>query len=192
MTEPILQEKWKAIEGYEDFYEVSSLGRVRSVDRVVERRTRFGVGEMRVRGKILSPGTSPEGYLKVSLCTENVSRSCYIHRMVLEAFVSPCPEGMEACHNDGDRLNNAVENLRWDTRANNHADKVKHGTDNRGERHYGAKLAEADVVEIKRQIAADNRRGLCVELAREHGVSPYTIYDIANGKNWSHVTAEAR
>ncbi len=55
--------------------------------------------------------------------------SChYVHRLVLEAFVSLCPEGMVACHNDGDTTNNNLSNLRWDTSSGNHQDKWKHGT----------------------------------------------------------------
>lgn len=51
-----------------------------------------------------------------------------VHRLVLTAFVGPCPEGMEACHNDGDKLNNRLDNLRWDTRDANRADSYAHGT----------------------------------------------------------------
>ncbi len=56
------------------------------------------------------------------------STTMFAHRAVLLAFVGPCPEGMEACHNNGDPLDNRVENLRWDTRSNNTLDKVAHGT----------------------------------------------------------------
>ncbi len=52
----------------------------------------------------------------------------YVHRLVLEAFVGPCPPGMVACHYDGNSANNAVSNLRWDTQAGNIADKKRHGT----------------------------------------------------------------
>lgn len=52
----------------------------------------------------------------------------FIHRLVLMTFVGPCPEGMEACHLDGDVLNNGVENLRWDTHESNMGDKKEHGT----------------------------------------------------------------
>ncbi len=55
-----------------------------------------------------------------------------VHRLVLETFEGPCPDGMEACHGDGDRGNNGIENLRWDTRPNNSADKAGHGTQQRG------------------------------------------------------------
>lgn len=51
-----------------------------------------------------------------------------VHRLVLEAFVGPCPEGMEGCHGDGDPTNNSLGNLRWDTATSNQLDKVRHGT----------------------------------------------------------------
>lgn len=51
-----------------------------------------------------------------------------VHRLVLTAFVGPCPDGLEGCHDDGMPGNNHVRNLRWDTRGNNHLDQVRHGT----------------------------------------------------------------
>lgn len=52
-----------------------------------------------------------------------------VHRLVLEAFIGPCPDGMVGCHTDGDPLNNRLDNLRWDTPSNNNRDKRAHGTD---------------------------------------------------------------
>lgn len=51
----------------------------------------------------------------------------YVHRLVLETFVGPRPEGMEACHNNGDPTDNRLGNLRWDTRSENVKDAVRHG-----------------------------------------------------------------
>src|SRR5262245_28162285 len=75
-------------------------------------------------------------------------RAFYVHRLVLEAFVGPCPPGQTACHNDGDTANNALGNLRWDTRTENMADKKKHGTATAGMTNAGAKLSDAAVVTI--------------------------------------------
>ena len=117
-------EEWRPVVGYEGSYEVSAHGRVRSVDRTVE----FKNGVRRsFHGRAIKPQPTKGGHLRVTLCLGDSRRKTRVHRLVLEAFVGPCPEGMEGCHNDGNPQNNHVDNLRWDTRGNNCLDTVKHG-----------------------------------------------------------------
>ncbi len=100
----------------------------------------------RVRGprSILKPFIH-KGYCKVGM-SGGMRMACrQVHRLVLEAFVGPCPDGYEAAHNDGDPLNNRLDNLRWDTKIANHADKLRHGTQYRGAQVYNAKLTDDDV-----------------------------------------------
>lgn len=66
----------------------------------------------------------------MNLSKSNAVESFLVHRLVLTAFVGPCPEGMEGCHEDGDPSNNRATNLRWDTHKNNQLDMHKHGTCN--------------------------------------------------------------
>jgi hypothetical protein len=133
----------------------------------------------------LKPGLGRVGYLTVVLCRDGKHVTMNVHRLVLEAFVGPCPEGMEGCHNDGIRTNNRLENLRWDTPKNNQADRVKHGTDFRGERSPSAKLREEDVREIKRLL----RQGwLHRKIARKYGVVQSLISGINTGKRWRYVS----
>ena len=87
---------------------------------------------------------------------------------------------MEGCHNDGNALNNNLNNLRWDTPKNNHADKVKHGTTNRGERCGTAKLT----LEQVRAIRKDDR--LQKIIAKEYEVQQSLISRIKNGIRWQH------
>lgn len=117
-------EVWKPVVGYDGIYEVSSLGRVKSL-------TRYDASGHRRNGRLLALAHY-QGYPFVNL---NYTAGRYgrnntrrVHRLVLEAFVGPCPDGMECCHNNGIRDDNRVENLRWDTHAGNQADKVAHGT----------------------------------------------------------------
>lgn len=120
-----MDEIWHAIPDYEGFYEASSLGRIRSLDRVVHDHA----GKPRRRnGQILRQFTQNARYLVVSLRRDGRKHDFLVHRVVLAAFAGPCPPGMECCHNDGNRMNNRVENLRWDTRKANHFDKRAHGT----------------------------------------------------------------
>jgi hypothetical protein len=112
-----LMENWKPVTGAAGRYKVSSLGRVKSLVAPG--------GE-----KILSPGKHKKtGHRMVLLAPVPGERKMlYVARLVLEAFVGPCPDGMEGCHNDGDNSNNHLDNLRWDTRSANRLDSVRHGT----------------------------------------------------------------
>lgn len=118
------EEIWRDVVGYEGFYQVSNLGRVRSLPRIV----RMSDGrKYRVSEKIMK-GRTNEIYYRVTLSKSGKEHDLLIHRLVLEAFVGSCPPNMQACHNDGDHKNNRLENLRWDTSENSHADKKQHGT----------------------------------------------------------------
>lgn len=120
-----MSEMWRAIAGYEGFYEVSNAGRVRSLPRVV------AYGGSRIGTSATLPGglLTPHGklYPIVRLAKDGHKTSFNIHQLVLEAFVGPRPEGYVACHCDGDRFNNSVGNLRWDTVTENNRDIVRHG-----------------------------------------------------------------
>lgn len=115
-------ETWRPIPGYEGSHEASDLGRIRSIDRVVD----YGDGRRRRRKGTVLKGTRRHkaGHLYVNLANPDIQG---VHRLVLLAFVGPAPEGMEGCHNDGDATNNRLDNLRWDTRSANNYDRVKHG-----------------------------------------------------------------
>lgn len=120
-------EVWKPVVGYEGFYEVSNLGRVWSVPRVTIRDNGYPLS---VSGKFLTPTRigGRNDWVRVRLCTgSNDSKSFLVHRLVLEAFVGPCPEGMVACHYDDEPTNNILSNLRWDTQSENEYDRVRNG-----------------------------------------------------------------
>lgn len=156
-------ERWLPVVGYEGIYEVSDHGRVRSVDRVVLTAS----GTRSYKGKILRIVSRHHGYPGVSLRRPGVRKTGYIHRLVLEAFVGPCPEGMEGCHNDGTASNNRLSNLRWDTSIANAQDKARHGTN------YGLNLTHCpfghslDAPNVRAYRARNGRRG-CLACARAH------------------------
>ena len=120
-----MSENWKPVVGYEGLYEVSDQGRVRSLDRVVP-HARSGV--MKRKGKILKQSPiNQDGYLAIGLHRNGHQKKRMVHRLVLMAFVGPCPEGMEGCHNNGVNTDNRLENLRWDTPKENSEDIKRHG-----------------------------------------------------------------
>lgn len=124
-----LIENWRPIQGYEGIYEVSDQGRVWSVKRVITLRNG---GTRTVGGRYLKHGVGDAGHEYVNLRKDGQGEWEYVHRLVLTAFVGPCPEGMEACHWDDDPGNNALENLRWASRTDNMHDRTRNGIHNNG------------------------------------------------------------
>jgi hypothetical protein len=172
-----MSETWRAVVGHEGEYEVSDLGRVRSLDRTLTSPVaRRGYPRV-VRGQLLRPQLHPGGYLHVRVG----KRTRLISHLVLEAFVGPRPVEQEACHGDGDRQNNALTNLRWGTHVDNCADRVAHGTHPIGEKNGGAKLTALEVQAIRASILDRN------SLADTYGVSANHIDRIRRGERWSHV-----
>lgn len=112
-------------------------------------------------------------------------RKKYVHHLVLEAFVGPCPPGMEACHfPDSDATNNRLCNLRWATHSSNEGDKLFHGTHNRGERDGQAKLNEEQV----RGLRSDYAAGMTYsELERKYGISRAQARRIVSRQRWAHL-----
>lgn len=126
----ICAETWRPVPGCPG-YEVSDHGRVRSVDRMI--RYPDGRAPYRVAGRIKTLRVNDDyGHLAVNLSVSGVATRPLVHGLVLEAFVGPCPTGLEACHNNGDASDNRIENLRWDTPSENQRDRVRHG------RHHNA------------------------------------------------------
>lgn len=185
-----MNETWKRIPGFEG-YEVSALGNVRSW------LPRTPTARQPTSPRIKKQYTNPDGYQVTSLqVARSVTKTARVHFLVLTAFVGPRPEGLEACHNNGNPADNRLENLRWDTPASNIADQVKHGTrvDNSGEANWAAKLTDEDVREIRRAYGPATGKGshtigrpTQAELAAKYGVTQPQISFILRGKGWTHV-----
>lgn len=185
-------EQWRPIPGWEGFYEVSDMGRVRSLDRDIPNSR--GAGTRRMRGKLLKPKKYPNGYRFVQLSRGYWAsqKERQVSHLVLEAFVGPRPEGFQACHNNGDNQDDQLENLRWDTPKNNNADKKEHGTHRKGREMWQSVLDENKVKAIRLEY---RKWGRCstnrYELARKYGVDIMTISHIVWGDNWKHVDPPA-
>ncbi len=110
----------------------------------------------------------------------------FVHRLVLLAFVGPCPNGMEACHfPDRDVTNNRLSNLRWDTKQANAADATTHGTFARGERQGSAK-ATAEVVRAIRDEYATGDISQAA-LATKYGLGQSTVSKYVRREDWKHI-----
>lgn len=124
------------------------------------------------------------GHRMVTLRRDGKSHDCLVHRLVLEAFVGPCPEGMECAHENGRPADNRLTNLRWATRVENSADKIRHGTDPRGERNPRSKLTDRGAAEVIKEIERGDPHAV---IAARHGIHRATVWVIANGRNWKHL-----
>lgn len=132
--------------------------------------------------------TKKSGYATVHLQRDGKRFLGYSHRLVLEAFVGPCPPGMECCHEDGDHQNNCLSNLRWDTRKNNHADKIRHGRTAKGEKNPQAILTKDDALAIRSRLAKGDK---AAEIAKDYAtVNVATIFAIKRGDIWGWLGEE--
>ena len=170
-----MTEVWRTIPSHPN-YEASSLGRVR---RAVD-----GVNTW--AGRILT-NCELGGYHVVGVSSGGKAKHVKVHRLVCEAFHGPAPfEGAQVAHGDGVRSNNVPGNLRWATCQENQDDRRIHGTDAKGERN-GRSILTADAVRVIR--AAPKRRGICIDLAEQFGVSVGAINIIRqrNSPVWKDV-----
>lgn len=172
------EEVWLPVVGRQGAYEVSDLGRVRSVDRSI---TTIRGGARKLQGRILR-ATPVRGYPYVKMGRRGANRA--VHRIVLEAFIGPCPAGMECLHADGNRLNPRLSNLRWGTHAENMADMVAHGNSSFGARCPFSKTTDEDVELIRTKYIDGAKES---ELAAEHELGVTNIRLILRGCTWRHL-----
>lgn len=117
----MMEEVWKDIEGYEGIYQVSNLGRVRSLDRyIIKPQPRNGVPTRYFkRGRVIALHPCRNEYINIVLKVNGGKKNCMVHRLVAKAFVSGYFEGADVNHKDCNRQNNRADNLEWMTRRDN-------------------------------------------------------------------------
>ena len=175
------EERWVPVTepGFEDLYEVSDYGRVKSLPRQTVR------GMM--GGRILKPGLHVKGYHFVVLSGRGKRKPVTIQKLVLTAFAGPRPPGLEARHLNGDPTDNHwPENLIWGTSSDNENDKLKHGTMQHGERNGMAKLTADQIREIRRRGALENQTAL----GREFNIAQGQVSRIVTRQRWKHIPDE--
>jgi len=175
-------EEWRPVPGWEREYEVSNLGRVRSLPH--ESRNRYG--PIVVTGRMLKPYAKYGRYLGVTLIRRGRRESPTVHSIVAAAFIGPRPPKYDVCHLDDNGYNNNLENLRYDTRIGNMDDARRNGRllRARGERNGIAKITSDMVKEIRRRVAAGATHG---PLAKEIGISRSIVRNVAARRTWAHV-----
>lgn len=175
-------EEWRPVVGFEGGYEVSNLGRVRTVPRIL---TRKNGASYPVKARIKKTWPCKRGgYPSMMLKFNGVKKFIGVHVLVAAAFHGPRPDYYDVCHIDGNVNNCCVGNLRYGTRKSNMADALRHGRVRRGAKHGFSKLRETDVVSIKAMIRAGYEVG---RIANDFDISPGAIYAIKKGRTWRHI-----
>lgn len=180
-------EQWKPVVGFEGLYEVSDMGRVRSLDRYI-RHPKGGLAHIAGCVLTLRPGTSTSTYLRIGLCKNGVKSQHSVHRLVAMAFL-PNPENKpQVNHKEKPKTDNRVSNLEWATRPEDDAHKTANGWDTPGAKNGMAKLTEAQVIEIRNL----RKQGWPLqELATRYGVDQSNISAIVLRKSWYHIPESA-
>ena len=122
----LIEEVWKDIDECDGFYQVSNLGRVRSVDRYIERMNNGTMSKQFCKGRILKQNVDEDGYFRINIRLDRKDKRFGVHRLVAATFISN-PDNLPCVnHINGNKQDNSVENLEWCTVAynNHHAEKI--------------------------------------------------------------------
>lgn len=193
-----IDEAWRYVSQFPG-YAISTHGRLVSCRRAGTAKLFRGPFTGIWRLKATRP--NKQGYLRYCLSDGDGAQDRFVSRLVLEAFVGPCPEGMEACHKDNNRLNNRLYNLYWGTHLHNMREQYRHGTriinPDLGPATFGdadiRRLFERFEQETGQTVAAYRDRefrakdGVIKTLAREFIMAPMTVIDLVRGRTHKHV-----
>lgn len=171
-------ESWLPVPGYEELYEISSIGRLR----------RKSASKMAPAGYVMKCRLDIHGYPKYGLSKNRIYWTVKAHRLVAIAFLGPPPfPGAQVAHFDGNKQNNSVSNLRWATPSENAADNKRLGVArgaHRGAKHHLARLSVETVIRLRCYVEFGSS---IVDAAKAFGLHKITAYDAIVGKTWSHI-----
>ena len=181
-------EIWKPVKGFEEFYEVSNYGRVRSKDR--ERKVPFGRRGIQ-KGKVLKQNTNSKGYLRVPLTDGNCKKYYFVHSLVGEAFVENPNELPVINHKDFNPLNNHAENLEWTTNLGNTRYSLERGRFNRTPEWISKLKASLDAKMAKSVIGTNIKTGeiiifKAINDCKKMGFQPSCVSNCCNGIRQKH------
>lgn len=172
-------EEWRDISGYEGYYQVSNLGNVRSVDRIIKSDKLLGRKRV-ISGRAMTKMLTKEGYFRVRLSRDHKPETRFIHHLVALAFIGDRPLGYDLHHIDSNRLNNKPENLQYLSRAEHIG----------GELNPYTTLGKSDVVEIRRLYVESDLT--YQQIADRYSMKRGAIQSILNGNSWKHVPVTSR
>lgn len=176
-----MMEEWRDIPSLVD-YQASNLGRIRSTLNKRFKPAKPG-------HTILKSQRERDGRYRVSIRIKGVCKRHLVHKLVMEAFVGPCPNGHQVNHIDGDHTNNVLSNLEYITQRANYDHSIVHALHPRNDAHHGIKLSEQDVRDILKELQ-DPSWGKSKELAQKYGVSQTWISAIKTRKSRTYVDSD--
>ena len=169
------QEIWKDIKGYEGYYQISNMGRVKGLKR------KFIHNEY-----IKKMYYYDNSYVRVSLRKKSKPKTFLVHRLVALAFI-PNPENKKQVnHKDGNKQNNNVCNLEWVDNSTNMQHASIHNLLQTGEKHYNSKLTWDDVCFIRSHYKKYDKVYNTTTLGKMFNISPRKILGICNYETWKH------
>lgn len=175
-----VKEIWRDIEGFEGHYQVSNLGRVRSLDRIITDTT-SGYSRSRVfKGSILNPIIRKNGYCSVVLSDR---KSYLIHRLVLLSFIGKDNSKVFVNHKNGIKEDNRLVNLEWATRKQNMNHAFNTGLAHSGDKCYNSKLTNEDV----REMLLNNENLSMNQLASKYNITYSSVYKIVKRHTWKRI-----
>lgn len=175
----MIEEIWRPVVGYEGWYSVSNLGKIRR-DRI-NSYTSGGIMKTRI--------IIDKGYEQVNLCRDGVRQEFKVHKLVAAAFIGPRPNKYQINHKNGIKTDNSADNLEYLTASENQLHSVKHGLfqDSSGSRNPMAKTNEETVLKIRSEFDGNNRRESAKNLSEKYGIRRADIYRIINRERWKHI-----
>lgn len=182
------EEIWKDIEGFEGYYQISNMGRVKALGRTVITHFKDGRGDVAMyrKERISKPSQNIEGYLTVQLSKNNIRERFRVHRLVALAFVpNPNPEKYDMVnHIDGITDNNRASNLEWLDNRGNQIHAIKIGTNKYvGTNSHWSKLTEEQVRFIRDNYKPRGEYNCCT-MAKMFDVTPNVIHNVIKGKSY--------
>ena len=175
-------EVWKKIDGYYGVYQISSLGRVRSLDHFCKNRN----GSGKQTGRYLKSQKCKKGYLRFSLSKNRVRKNLSAHRLVAIAFIPNYENKPQVNHINGIKNDNRVENLEWCNNSENQIHAIKKGLvkHNKCEKHHNSKLSNKEVKEVR----ILSKKGITnKKLAEDFNVSQTAMSYILRNKTYINI-----
>ena len=173
-------EIWKDIKGFENYYQVSDFGNIRSITRFIDNP--LG-GLKQLTGKQMTPYKNKQGYLVVTLRNQH-RKVAKIHRLVAQAFIPNPDNKPEVNHKDGVKTNNFKDNLEWSTNQENINHSWETGlNDHFGEKHPNSKFTESEILAIRLNENCLKQK----ELAKLYGTTQGVISKIMRRTRWKHI-----
>jgi hypothetical protein len=172
-------EEWR--EAYPGYYEVSDLGNIRSMDRLVDH---WRGGRLLRKSQPIKPTLNSKGYLTVVICIEGTRCTETVHRLVATAFLANPLSLPQVNHEDGDKLNCKASNLTWSSPGDNQRHAYNTGLKGRGENSGVAILTEI----LVRQIREAFDEGLNYsQIGKKFAINPATVRQVVLRNTWAHV-----